>query len=433
MDLRSFRNLSADDTRRDDPAEQGSLLTVTQLNEKIRALVAGNPQMTDVMVCGEISNLSRPRSGHIYFSLKDEGGIIRTVMFRSAVMRLTFDPQNGMRVIARGSVSVYLQDGAYQLYLTALEPDGIGALHLAFEQRKKRLEEEGLFAAERKKALPGMPFRVGLITSPTGAAVRDMIGILGRRFPLAKVLLYPTLVQGDEAPQQLVAALSWFETHPCVDVIIIGRGGGSFEDLFAFNDEGLARAIAASPIPVISAVGHETDFTLCDFAADRRAPTPSAAAEIAVPDRQELFHRLTDRERRLRQQLSFVLQHAEKKFSLLLARAAFSHPESLLQEKQMRVDGMEARLLRAMQQKYDACLADFKEIAARFGNLNPLRVLGRGYCAAFVDGRAVSSVKMLSSGMRAELRFADGVAFAEIEEMKSTPAAAEKGENPGET
>lgn len=264
-------------------------LTVTQLNEYIKRLIDTTPQLSDVYVKGEISNFKNHYStGHFYFTLKDEGGQLRSVMFKSFASKLRFMPEDGMKVTAHGRISSYVRDGGYQLYCDMIEPEGVGSLYVAYEQLKKKLEYEGLFDASRKKPLPKIPSKVGIITSATGAAIRDMINVCGRRFPFATLVLYPALVQGPEAPAQLISGMNYFNAAKNVDVIIIGRGGGSIEDLWAFNDENLARTVAASAIPVISAVGHETDFTICDFVADRRAPTPSAAAELAVPDTAEL-------------------------------------------------------------------------------------------------------------------------------------------------
>ena len=250
--------------------EQGQVYTVTQVNEYIKSLLESAPHLSSIQLKGEISNFTHHKSGHLYFSLKDEGGLIRAVMFRGSASALKFLPENGMKVVARGSVSAYVRDGSSQLYVSSMEPDGIGALYLAFEQLKRKLEAEGLFDRARKRPIPKCPTRVGVITSPTGAAVRDIIHVTGRRFPLAKIILYPALVQGEGAPASLIRGMQYFNRSRSCDVIIIGRGGGSIEDLWGFNDEGLARVIASSEIPVISAVGHETDFTICDFVADLR-------------------------------------------------------------------------------------------------------------------------------------------------------------------
>ena len=252
------------------PAE--SAVSVSEINRYIKTLFENSDILNGIAVRGEISNFKRHTSGHLYFSLKDEEGLLRAVMFRSSAVKLSFQPQDGMKVIARGDIGVYVRDGQYQLYVTSLVPDGVGALYIAYEQLKAKLGAEGLFDEAKKKPLPRYPMRIGVITSPTGAAIRDIINILGRRFPIAEVVLYPSLVQGESAAPQLIEGLRYFNEKKNVNVISIGRGGGSLEDLWAFNSEALVREVAASELPVISAVGHEIDFTLCDFAADRRAP-----------------------------------------------------------------------------------------------------------------------------------------------------------------
>jgi len=271
-------------------AETLRYLTVTQLNEYVKMLLDSDALLgSGIWVRAEISNFKHHYgTGHFYFSLKDDGALVRAVMFRFNAQKLAFEPKDGMRVLVHGKVSAFVRDGQYQLYVDDIVPDGKGALYFAFEQLKKKLEAEGLFEESRKRPLPRFPEKIGIVTSPTGAAIRDMINILGRRYPCAELFLYPALVQGPEAPADLMAGLKFFAEKKRVDVIIIGRGGGSVEDLWAFNNEQLAYAVAASPVPVISAVGHESDFTICDFVADKRAPTPSAAAELAAPDRMEL-------------------------------------------------------------------------------------------------------------------------------------------------
>lgn len=264
------------------------ILTVSQLNDYVKMLIDSNPMLGNIWVRGEVSNLTFHTSGHLYFSVKDEKSRVSAIMFRTNAVKLKFRPENGMKVVLHGRVSVFPRDGVYQIYVTSIEPDGIGALYIAYEQLRRRLEAEGLFDERIKKALPKIPSAVGVITSPTGAAVRDIINVTARRFPFAKIILFPSLVQGDGAESNLIEGIRYFNSARSADVIIIGRGGGSIEDLWAFNSELLAREIRMSAIPVISAVGHETDYTICDFAADRRAPTPSAAAELAVPDAVEL-------------------------------------------------------------------------------------------------------------------------------------------------
>ncbi|MBQ8175362.1 MAG: exodeoxyribonuclease VII large subunit [Clostridia bacterium] len=393
-------------------------LTVSQLNEYIRALVAKDLFLEQICLCGEISNFTAHRSGHFYFSLKDEGSVIRAVMFRSAAERVPFTPENGMKVVVKGGVTVYSQGGQYQINVRTMEPDGVGSLASAFEERKKKLAAEGLFDKTRKKPIPQMPRRIGVITSPTGAAVRDILNILGRRYPRAEVVLYPTLVQGGDAPASLIEALHYFDKTKDVDVLIIGRGGGSMEDLFAFNDEGLARTIAACSIPVVSAVGHETDFTIADFVADLRAPTPSAAAEIAVPDQRELARRLDHLHARLRQMLQGSVTQNRRVLAAFLARPVLRNPVTLVENRELMVLSVTERMTAACRRSLAEVQAGFRETTARLHSLSPLGVLSRGYCAAFAeDGHAVSSVSAVQKNDELQFRFADGHVQARIESV----------------
>lgn len=415
MDLKQFRAMTGGTPP---PAASGvpNAMTVSQLNEHIKRLISGSALLSDITVRGELSNFTAHRSGHFYFSLKDEGGLIRAVMFASNASRLSFLPENGMKVLARGSVSVYVRDGQYQLYVNGMEPDGIGSLYLAFEQRKRKLEGEGLFDPARKKPIPKMPTRIGVITSPTGAAVRDILNILARRYPRASVLLYPALVQGEGAPPTLIAGIDYFNQTQKADVIILGRGGGSMEDLFAFNDEALARRIAASEIPVISAVGHETDFTIADFVADLRAPTPSAAAEIAVPDTGELLIRLGEMKNRLRADLLGAVAHRRKHFATLVSRPPFSHPETLFDDEKLHLSHRTEALCRAGAGSVERRSAVFRTLTAKLNALSPLSVLCRGFSAAFrEDGSLISSAQELAVGEKFHLRFHDGSIAARAE------------------
>lgn len=418
MDLKQFRALAGVTLGASASYEPAlpDALSVSQLNEHVKRLLSGSALLSDVTVRGEISNFTAHRSGHFYFSLKDEGGLIRAVMFHGSNMRLSFLPENGMKVLARGSVSVYVRDGQYQLYVNAMDPDGIGSLYLAFEQRKRRLEAEGLFDPTRKKPIPKMPSRIGVITSPTGAAVRDILNILCRRYPCASVLLYPALVQGEDAPRTLVAGIDYFNENQAADVIIIGRGGGSMEDLFAFNDEMLARRIATSSIPVISAVGHETDFTIADFVADLRAPTPSAAAEIAVPDAAELLLRLQTAGSRLRAHLLATVTRHRKQFSSLVSRTPLRRPETLFDDARLSLSHSTEALCRAGEGSVLSKKTTFREMTAKLNVLSPLSVLCRGFSAAFDDkNRLISSVATLQKGENFRLRFHDGTLLARAE------------------
>ena len=393
-----------------------NLLTVSELNEYLRMLLDSNPVLTNVFVRGEISNFTNHyKTGHFYFSLKDEGGVVRAVMFRGNAQRLHFMPENGMKVILHGRVSVFVRDGQYQIYVDDMQPDGVGALYLAFEQLRKKLEAEGLFDATKKRPLPRFPRKIGIVTSPTGAAVRDMRQILNRRWPMAQVVLYPALVQGVGAPESLMAGLQYFNTEYPVDTLIIGRGGGSLEDLFAFNHEGLARAVAASRIPVISAVGHETDFTICDFVADLRAPTPSAAAELAVPDANEMRGVLRGSEDALRERIVRALGQKRAQLELLAAAPALRSPRYYIEERRMNVAYLEKRLSGGAQKQLSEAKNGFAALCAKLDALSPLRVLARGYATVFDgEGSALTSGKGLREGSKLQIRFSDSTVDATV-------------------
>ncbi|MBE6713100.1 MAG: exodeoxyribonuclease VII large subunit [Ruminococcaceae bacterium] len=395
-------------------------LTVTALNEYIKGKLEGDPLLANITVKGEISNfVNHYKTGHFYLSLKDEGGVIRAVMFRMNASKLRFVPENGMKVICRGRVSSYVKDGSVQLYIADMEPDGVGALYIAFEQLKKKLEAEGLFDPAYKKPIPKYPRRVGIITAATGAAIRDMINVSGRRFPLAELVLYPALVQGDGAPAQLIRGLEVFG-GPCpVDVIILGRGGGSLEDLWAFNDEALARAIFASRVPVISAVGHETDFSISDFVADLRAPTPSAAAELALPEAGEVkrkLHNVIDR-------MSLVTENRIKNLRRSLdALASCPQMQSqmrLIDDRRMAILNLDREMENLMNRLLERKKSGLLQGAARLDALSPLAVMSRGYSAVFNEkGETVNQNKQLAKGDRVKIRLSDGTAKAEILEVE---------------
>ena len=325
-------------------AEERQVFTVTALNEYIKMKLETDEALMRVFIRGEISNFTNHKSGHFYFTVKDETSRIAAVMFRSSASKLAFIPENGMKVIVGGRVSAYVRDGQYQIYADTLEPDGVGALYIAYEQLKAKLGAEGLFDEAKKKPLPRYPMRIGVITSPTGAAIRDIINILGRRFPIAEVVLYPSLVQGESAAPQLIEGLRYFNEKKNVNVIIIGRGGGSLEDLWAFNSEALVREVAASELPVISAVGHEIDFTLCDFAADRRAPTPSAAAELAVPERYELKRKLGNVTARLELLEGKKLELLRSTLERMKKSRALTDPRNFIDDKRMALGIAEDKL-----------------------------------------------------------------------------------------
>ncbi|MBQ9797571.1 MAG: exodeoxyribonuclease VII large subunit [Clostridia bacterium] len=393
-------------------------LSVTQLNEYLKMLLDGDRVLSSVWVRGEISNFKLYPSGHAYFTLKDPTGQLKSVMFRSHASRLVFLPTDGMRVIAHGNVSVYESSGQYQLYVDELQPDGAGSLALQFEQLKQRLAAEGLFDEARKKPLPAIPWRIGVITSPAGAAVHDIKNVLGRRFPAAEMILFPSAVQGADAPMQLIAGIEFFSITRLVDVIIIGRGGGSAEDLWAFNDEALARAVAACPIPVISAVGHESDFTICDFVADRRAPTPSAAAELAVPEHLELLHRLAVSGQRMQTLMENRLAQESRVLRQIAQSRVFTSTDRLLDSYRMRVAEADANLERAKEQWMTKHRNTLASLAGRLEALNPLSVLARGYAAVSMDGKTVTSADELKPCNVIDVRFADGVVYASVLDEK---------------
>ena len=390
-------------------------LSVTQLNEYIKMLFDGNKLLSNVLVKGEISNFTNHRTGHFYFSLKDEGGLIRAVMFKTYAASLPFVPEDGMKVTVHGRVSSFVRDGQYQIYVTDIQPDGVGSLYIAFEQLKRKLEAEGLFDKEIKRPIPRLPRRIGIVTSPTGAAIRDMINVLGRRFPYAKVILYPALVQGAGAAKTIIEGINYFNETRSADVLIVGRGGGSMEDLWAFNDETLARCIAASEIPIISAVGHETDFTICDFAASLRAPTPSAAAELAVPDTEDIKRRLENVNTRNRNTIQANLSRARQRLDSIIKTGILSSPERLLDERRMSVLYNSEKLQRRASDLLSAEKIRFAGAAEKLSALNPLGIISRGYSAVTNEaGDVIRSASQVSEGDRINVRFSDGYAVADV-------------------
>jgi len=397
-------------------------LTVTQLNEYVKRMIDTTPQLSSLYVKGEISNFKNHYgTGHYYFTLKDEGSQLRAVMFKSAAAKMKFLPENGMKITAHGRLSAFVRDGTYQLYCDSMEPDGVGALYIAYEQLKKRLEAEGLFDVSKKRPLPKIPMRIGIITSATGAAIRDMINVCGRRFPAAKLVLYPSLVQGPGAPAELIAGMQYFNAMRSVDVIIIGRGGGSIEDLWAFNDEGLARTIAASQIPVISAVGHETDFTICDFVADRRAPTPSAAAELAVPDTAELKRKIQNIVSREANVLLTMLKSRRDRLDSLANARVMTNPMNLIDDRRMLLDMLTERMVRAEENSVQIRRSLLARDAGCLDALNPLSVLARGYSAVYkTDGTLVKSIDNVKIGDTVEFKTIGGSALCTVDDVKKT-------------
>ena len=395
--------------------QKPSVLSVSQLNYYLKSVIENDPRLNFVLLSGEISNLTdHYRSGHIYLSLKDERSVIRAVMFAGNARRLKFRPQDGMKVLCRGRVSVYEPSGQYQLYIEDMQPDGVGALAMAYEQLKRELEKQGLFDTAHKKLLPRFPRTVGVITSPTGAAVQDIRNILYRRFPGIEIKLCPVLVQGEGAPPQLISAVQKLDSEGECDVIIIGRGGGSIEDLWAFNSKELAFAVYNCRTPIISAVGHETDFTICDFVADMRAPTPSAAAELAVPDVRELKANYMSQRQYIQSLIEARLRGQNDKLRLYL-HAVQSAPSVINFEKLFdKYSLYQRRLVSFSDNKISVEELKLKKTAAKLESLNPLSVLSRGYALAEQNGRIITSAAAVDREDEFTLTFSDGKVNARI-------------------
>ncbi|MBQ3463412.1 MAG: exodeoxyribonuclease VII large subunit [Clostridia bacterium] len=384
---------------------EARVATVSQINAYVKKILDHNIILNNVWVKGEISNFKHHYSGHIYITLKDEGGLLKAVMFRSAASTLAFEPSDGMKVRARGRVSVYEAGGSYQLYIEEMIPEGVGELYIAYEQLKKQLEEEGLFDSRYKKPIPEYPKAVGVVTASTGAAVRDIINVITRRYPLSEIILYPAKVQGKGAAESVVKAIEYFNATKEVDTLIVGRGGGSIEDLWAFNEEITARAIFKSEIPIISAVGHETDFTIADFVADLRAPTPSAAAEIAVPSALELKSRIMAGQSRIQNNILGRIEGGR----LLLNRFKMRTPKDRIDEYNLRVDSLVRSMENSVKMKTLALRRSFAAEAAKLDALSPLQTLSRGYSIPTKeDGTVIRSAKEMKSGDEFVLRMKDG-------------------------
>lgn len=437
--------------------------SVTQLNRYVKGLMERDVHMQDIWLRGEISNFTRHSSGHMYFTLKDKESRIKVVMFASYNRFLTFLPKDGTKAIVRGSISVFERDGAYQLYAREMQPDGIGSLYLAYEQLKEKLQQEGLFAAERKRPLPTFPKKVGVITSPTGAAIRDIVITIKRRFPQVKIVVAPAIVQGVEAPASIVAAMRRMNQQPDVDVLIVGRGGGSIEELWAFNDEQVARTIAASRIPVISAVGHETDVTIADFVADIRAATPTAAAELAVPHYLEIVQQMKHWEHRLHRTLQSRLAEEKKRLQRLTSSYGMRQPERRVEEMKQRLDLLgerldktirytvsrrqertrqltdrlarfrldrvilqhrsqlaktRQRLIQVMARKVETKRTKFLHLLEHLDALSPLKIMQRGYSLVYQQDRLVKSVESVAIGDELMVRLTDGHVRTLVTEIK---------------
>lgn len=395
------------------------VLKVSELNRYVKTLFDRDRVLTGVTVKGEISNFKAASSGHYYFTLKDEFSSLRTVMFRSRGRSVSFRPENGMSVLVQGYISVYERDGAYQLYAEGMEPEGAGALHLAFEQLKDRLRKEGLFDQSRKKALPRFPRRIGLVTSPTGAAVRDMVEILRRRWSGLNVILAPVLVQGADAPEDIAKGIRLLNRFGQVDLIITGRGGGSLEDLWAFNSEIVARSIFESGIPVISAVGHETDFTIADFVADFRAATPSAAAEMAVPDKREVKRFLQITGERLYRSVVTGITSGKQRLTRCLTSRVYTKPvEVLCGTRRQQVDFLDHRLVAGMEKLAEKERNQLASLAARLNTASPLATLARGYsvCTRVVDEAVITEASHIPLGDSIKLRLHRGTLYCQVED-----------------
>lgn len=443
---------------------QMKYVTVAALTKYIKRKFEVDPHLQDLWIKGEISNFTYHSRGHMYFTLKDEQARIQAVMFAGYNRQLTFKPENGMTVLVRGEISVYEPSGAYQVYVKEMQPDGIGALYLAYEQLKKKLEQEGLFAEAHKKPIPKFPQHIGVVTSPTGAAIRDILTTIRRRYPLAKVILFPTLVQGEQAPISIVQSIQKANEMGNIDVLIVGRGGGSIEELWAFNEEIVARAIFASRIPIISAVGHETDYTIADFVADLRAPTPTGAAELAVPHIADLLSRVSEQQARLIRAMKECVNAEQKRLQSLRSAYAFRYPKRLYEQKEQQLDTLVDRLRRQMSDmlkqkgnqlqqvqltlfahhpqsriekaadrlrtlehtivrnmndvmKQKAWLLTTK--LAKLDALSPLKIMERGYSLAYDEQQTlIKTVQQLKEGDRIHIRFQDGRAHCVVSNIE---------------
>jgi len=398
---------------------QPQVITVSELTKMIKAVLE-QPQFNSLSVQGEISNFKHHTSGHMYFTLKDEGSKIKAVMFRSRNARLTFMPRDGDTVIIIGSLGVYEPNGEYQIYVDEILPLGVGALHLQFEALKQKLAAEGLFALERKQKIPFLPRKIAIITSPTGAAVRDCISVIRRRYPAMDILVIPAVVQGDAGPPSIIAALEQAGKRSDIDVIILARGGGSIEELWSFNDENVARAIAACPIPVISGVGHETDFTIADFVADLRAPTPSAAAEMAAPDYFDLVQSVNQYTKQLIVAVEKMLQEKRQAVAYLTERRIFRRPEEKIHREQQRIDEMLSTMTRVMSHRMSITRRVFENLTGKLDSLSPLAVLARGYAVCqTMDHTVVTDAAQVSCGDRVSVRLKSGRLICQVEEGRA--------------
>ena len=396
--------------------------TVSEINRIVKELIRGDPRLRDLWVAGELSNFNHHRSGHMYFTIKDRAAALRCVFFRRENIRCTFRPEDGMELLLYGNVSVYEPGGAYQFYVTEMEPAGMGSLYLAFEQLKKKLEAEGLFSDEHKQPLPLLPRRIGVVTSPTGAALQDILSTLQQRFPFVRIVVAESLVQGEEAPDDIAAALQKLNARGDIELIIVARGGGSLEDLAPFNSEKVARAIFSSPLPVISAVGHETDFTIADFVADLRAATPTAAAALALPRYEELERRVAELRGRAALALQQRLQQEKQLLDYTISARFYRRPGERLKRAEERLARAGQGLRRAALQRLKMKGLQLAALEDKLEGSSPLKLMSRGYSLCRdEEGRVVRSVSALKVGQRLQLRFKDGAARCRVEELEEGP------------
>lgn len=396
-----------------------SALTVSQLNTYVKMMFDSDSRLKRICVVGEISNfVNHYKTGHCYFSLKDDKSAVKAVMFAGNAQFLKFRPEDGMRVYVTGRVAVFERDGVYQIYVESMEPEGAGALMIAFEQLKKKLANEGLFDDENKKAIPEYPNKIGVITSPVGAAVQDIINVLSRRYPLAEIVFCPVAVQGINCAKENIKAIKLLNRQKDIDVIILGRGGGSVEDLWGYNDEQLVRAVASSKIPVITGIGHETDFTLCDFAADMRAPTPSAAAEISVPDIEELYQITDNLIFRLEKSVdNYLSNKTEFNYNISL-RLQLLDPRRVIEQRINETKSLHSRLTAALNNSFSKKESSLEVLCEKLKLLNPLSMIEKGYIPVFSDNKRIINASNLCVGEKINLKFSDGTVYCDVTDIK---------------
>lgn len=417
------------------------ILTIKQLNQGIKKVLENNPHLSNIYVKGEISNFTLHGSGHMYFSLKDEGSVIRALMFKWDNNKLKFKPKEGMKVIAKGNINVYEPSGSYQINIKEMKPDGIGDLHLKFEELKEKLSKEGLFSDIHKKTIPQLPKKIGVVTSPTGAAIRDIITTIQRRYPIAEIIISPAIVQGDQAPSSIIKGIEMLNEHTDADVLIVGRGGGSIEDLWGFNDEQVARAIFKSRIPIISAVGHETDFTIADFVADIRAATPTGAAEIATPfTLYDLNAQVNQYQNKFIRELQNNLKYRKEKVARITKSIESFHPQRVLENNYQRLDMLTEKLQNNLKNNVERKSQSFEKIntkmtqlienklernknnfalkVAKLDNLSPLKIMSRGYSIAFKDNESIKNVNQVKENDNITVKVSNGTIQCTVNDIK---------------